>query len=165
MPESIWEQVEREFACEHTDTEIRYKLDKLSRRSYLKQCLNCGRATTSALPHSSIPDPSIIREFDELAEAAWYDLRQQRREELTAARRDGFFEDYSVYLNSPEWFRKRATVLKQDNYLCQGCRERTATTVHHLKGSYKYIPHEPLFMLVSLCTKCHDYITDTDREK
>lgn len=63
--------------------------------------------------------------------------------------------------NSPRWRRKRAAILRRDNYLCQNCkrygRRREAVVVHHIKHSDEY--PELAFEddnLVSLCEGCHN---------
>ncbi|QOR34433.1 HNH endonuclease [Clostridium sp. 'deep sea'] len=66
---------------------------------------------------------------------------------------------------SKKWKKKRAQVLRRDNYLCRECRRYgksvTATTVHHCvpieeDNSLKLNSHN----LISLCSKCHDKMHD-----
>ena len=77
-----------------------------------------------------------------------------------------WFEEYSKYLDTPEWAAKRQRVLERDNYICQaqmeGCRGR-ATTAHHL--DYLIWDDTPLFHLISVCGSCHDKITRASRSK
>ena len=171
---TVYQIIQEEFGCEHPQTEIRYRLDSLGRRQYIEQCLACGAAVTSALPYSNVPNKDRARPFDESFRNTFLSQQEERREELYAihfeerkAQRETentqWWNDYSNYLSSPQWRKKRYQVLKRDNFLCQSCRKQPATQVHHLSGAYKYIPNEPLFMLISVCDECHDFITATDR--
>jgi HNH endonuclease len=60
-----------------------------------------------------------------------------------------------TYLNSDDWKRKRALVLKRDNYRCVYCGAR-ATQVHHKQYARRNIGREPIEWLVSVCKSCHD---------
>lgn len=62
------------------------------------------------------------------------------------------------------WRRKRAAILKRDNYECQHCKRKAwrrkivkATHVHHIK-ELKYYPELALDddNLISLCFECHE---------
>jgi len=59
------------------------------------------------------------------------------------------------YLKSDNWQRKRALVLKRDNYRCVYCGAR-ATQVHHKRYARRNIGREPIEWLVSVCNFCHD---------
>lgn len=59
-----------------------------------------------------------------------------------------------IYLKSEAWNRKRAVVLKRDQWVCLYCKGQ-ATEVHHLKYARK-IGREPIDWLVSICRMCHD---------
>jgi hypothetical protein len=70
---------------------------------------------------------------------------------------------YDQYLISPEWHRKRALVMKRAGELCEGCGQRRATQVHHLRyprncwpGSAEWLAQEKLFDLRAICGTCHD---------
>ncbi len=60
-----------------------------------------------------------------------------------------------IYLNSDDWKRKRALVLKCDRYRCVYCGTR-ATQVHHKKYARRNIGREPIEWFVSVCMPCHD---------
>jgi 5-methylcytosine-specific restriction endonuclease McrA len=83
---------------------------------------------------------------------------QQRLEDVI-----DFWQEYKEYLNSDKWKTKRERVLDRDNYLCQACLSAKATQVHHL--TYSHVFNEPMFDLVSICKRCHDKITEMDRER
>ena len=61
--------------------------------------------------------------------------------------------DYSKYLKSQEWKKKREEVLERDGYKCQKCEATENLQVHHL--TYKNIFNEPLEDLQTLCADCH----------
>lgn len=73
---------------------------------------------------------------------------EKRREE-----RRNYYRN--VYLKSENWQRKRALVLKRDNYVCNYCKGR-ATEVHHLRYAKWQIGKEPIDWLVSVCRSCHE---------
>lgn len=61
--------------------------------------------------------------------------------------------NYAVYLQTPEWARKRSMVLKRDHYRCHFCGAK-AHQVHHLR--YARDPgNEPIEWLVAICEPCH----------
>ena len=63
------------------------------------------------------------------------------------------------------WERKRAAVLRRDEYLCQECKRygktTQATTVHHIYPLEDY-PELALVgdNLISLCNACHERMHD-----
>jgi len=75
----------------------------------------------------------------------------------------------SIYKDK-RWKKKRAWILKRDEYLCQECKRygkrSTATTVHHVKPIEDY-PELWLIdkNLYSVCAACHESYHDrmTDR--
>jgi 5-methylcytosine-specific restriction endonuclease McrA len=64
---------------------------------------------------------------------------------------------YKGYMSSSAWAAKRLLVLKRDDCICKSCGKAKATEVHHL--SYIHFGDEPLFDLVSVCSKCHRRLT------
>lgn len=67
-----------------------------------------------------------------------------------------------VYLKSIEWKKKRALVLKRDNYKCVLCENR-ATQVHHKKYARYNIGKEPIEWLISVCDVCHNKLSVTKK--
>ena len=65
------------------------------------------------------------------------------------------------FYNSAAWKRKRASILRRDNYLCKNCKRfgriKEATEVHHIKH-YEDYPDLALTNdnLISLCHSCHN---------
>jgi 5-methylcytosine-specific restriction endonuclease McrA len=64
-----------------------------------------------------------------------------------------WWNDYAEHLASEEWASIRKQALARDGHLCQHCRMRKATVVHHL--TYGHVGDEQLDELLSLCTECH----------
>lgn len=70
---------------------------------------------------------------------------------------------YRVYMESGGWREKRAKVLKRCRNECEGCGNRRAVEVHHLRypgwrivpGSAEWEKREKLYDLVGLCERCH----------
>lgn len=65
------------------------------------------------------------------------------------------------FYESQKWKRKRAAILRRDNYMCTNCkrygRQVQATVVHHIQH-YDEFPEFALAdsNLTSLCGKCHN---------
>ena len=73
-----------------------------------------------------------------------------------------WWQRYEAYLQTPTWAEKRRMVLRRAHGICEGCGVRKATEVHHRTpyppgwpGSKLWLRHEKLFLLVALCTECH----------
>ena len=93
--------------------------------------------------------------------AGWVIIDGQHRVE--AARRAGIEHVPAVIVRAgsiaeEEWREKRRKVLERADWLCEGCRCRRTTQVHHL--TYKHLGRELLFELVALCDVCHDVCHD-----
>lgn len=67
-------------------------------------------------------------------------------------------EQYADYLRSREWAERREKVMQRARGLCEGCRVRPATEVHHL--TYEHVTREFLFELVAICGDCHARLHD-----
>jgi hypothetical protein len=61
---------------------------------------------------------------------------------------------YNSYLQSDDWKVKRRKVYDRCRGLCEGCRDRPVTQVHHL--TYVHVGDELLYELVGLCDDCHE---------
>ena len=61
---------------------------------------------------------------------------------------------FAAHLTTVEWMERRRLVLIRARGLCEGCRHRKATTVHHL--TYEHVGAEFLFELVAVCRSCHN---------
>lgn len=128
---------------------------------YRRRCGDCGLGVGGQIRHADIAGETVTTEprerYDRTEDA--YRVRRQAEYDAIAnaaaarsqpARR---FE-YSDYLLSDSWRRKRALILKRANHTCEGCLSRPADEVHHL--TYAHIYNEFAFELVALCGTCHD---------
>ena len=142
------------YDCEHPVIELRRREYSNGTIHYQDQCVICG-AALKAYKHTSpeVTEAYYIRDFDDTLRDKWYAQIQQERAEQHEAKTDEWWTEYNAYLRSDEWRRRRTEVLRRDQHICQGCRNRKATHVHHL--SYQHIGSEFLFELISLCDVCH----------
>ena len=77
------------------------------------------------------------------------------------------FKSYNEYMASSLWRRRRKQILKRANYMCESCKIRKATQVHH--KTYKHLFNEYPNELIALCGTCHlqkhDLLTEEYIEK
>jgi len=152
------------YHCEHPTTELRQRTYSNGSTHYVDQCLRCG-AQLQSYKHDSnevaqaklrgvIPDydEELRDKFTELASANYREQVACYREEREDADLT-WWQWYNEYLKSPKWSVKRTAVLRRDQHICQGCRNRRAMHAHHL--TYRHVGNEFLFELTSLCAICH----------
>jgi hypothetical protein len=142
-----------------------------------EQCINCGCLKGSSLGGYSLQQKGLLPLADlsrrdiyqSVINEAWKGLSEKKSvgfKNLQERRKDEWFKEYSVYLQSPEWRNKRELVLRRDNRVCQCCLVNHATQVHH--KSYEFVDlsgSEPCFDLVSICKSCHDRIEEMKKAK
>jgi hypothetical protein len=140
--------------------------------AFYMQCLRCGRATSAAVAKGEaekmsrrmgLASAEQLAPWNEAIGAAYEARRKEwveaRRLEQMARREDADIERterYQAYLKTPDWRRIRDQVIERAGGLCEGCREATATEVHHL--TYRHVFAEFLFELVALCRDCHQRV-------
>jgi len=74
-----------------------------------------------------------------------------------------WIQSYRQYLESPVWLEKKRKVLERCRWICEGCGNRRASEVHHLRypewrvmpGSEGWKRVEKLYDLVGICEECH----------
>ncbi len=66
-------------------------------------------------------------------------------------------EKYEQYLQSPQWKRIRTDRMDMDGGSCQVCGSKENLAVHHI--TYARKEHEELDDLITLCSECHELIT------
>lgn len=159
--------------CEHTREELRQRTQTNGVVIAGLQCLDCGRWRSVKKPpdFASLPvfDESISENWERARSEEWqewYDRLQQKRLDAVAEKNQAWWDWYTRYLESDEWKQRRIKVLTRDGHICQAqleCDGATATQVHHL--TYAHVGNEPLFDLRSVCTACHETITEMDRKR
>lgn len=142
----------------HELCEIRHRIIKDGRTSYVWQCVRCG--------HTSSP----IKARDALAKAAGdpipeynYLLSEQRRAAKHLEYKEAYLrlkpeirQEYEEYLRSDSWREIRKRVIAKTNGLCEICKEMPVEEVHHI--TYKRIGSEVLEDLLGVCSICHKII-------
>lgn len=129
------------------------------------QCPDC--AHSRALKLAEYTDVDALPEFsetlgDEISQAQ-SDAWREKHDQEQARRKREWFEDYNVYLRSPEWRKRRAKVMKRAGGICESCLEAPAVQVHHT--TYVHVKNEPLWELRAICEDCHELITKLDRKE
>jgi hypothetical protein len=134
-------------------------LSPLQYRQLREQCCDCGKLLSQSLSHSlatsDTPDVdedrarAALDNEKEERERAW---REVQREQAEANKE--WWRQYNDYLRSSEWFCRHDLVLQRANGICEGCRRRPATQVHHL--TYNHVRNEFLWELVAICDVCHE---------
>jgi 5-methylcytosine-specific restriction endonuclease McrA len=153
-----WEAHHQQFKCDHDLTDLRRRIIRGGAVQYVNQCLNCGEsqnqpvAKAKALAESDGIEPAP---FDESLKARFKQLRDDSAKSIMDQfDRNAFLTEYSPYLNSDAWAKRRSLVMQRTQGLCEGCRETRASEVHHL--TYEHVGNEFLFELVALCMACHE---------
>lgn len=151
---TIHEQVDEEFACDHPQSRLTVFTASNGTTHYREQCVRCG-ATTNTIRKAELSPGRAAGAvpYDADLPTRWWRAKNGRREELRESRnaeRDAWYQEY---LRSPEWARRRALVLQRAGGKCEGCLSRRATEVHHT--TYDHVGQELLFELVALCSTCH----------
>lgn len=151
--------------CLHPEKALTRAKNSLGADIYRWQCLHCGRAVSNQIKHveawAMIDGGEPLREWDPSIEAEIHQRHQERAaakreawEAQQATRAGEWWDRYNAHLASEEWAWRRRFVLERAGHVCEGCRRRPASDVHHL--TYEHLGHELLFELVALCRQCHD---------
>lgn len=139
--------------CKSPDTQLRKKIASNNVRMYSFQCLRCGENASGWISHSRIPNLNIP-DWDETLSKNYYLQQAQQRLVLRETERADWLHEHDEYLKSPQWRALRKKVFARANNLCEGCRDRPPSQVHHL--SYANWKHEFLWELVAICDECHE---------
>ena len=157
------------MTCDHASTKVRLRTQADGQQVPWVQCLRCG-AGIRAVARKDAPSDVDHLLWDEELPLRWRQLESERwaleRAALLVARDTEaaeWFKKYEAYLHSPEWQALRRKTLERARGLCEGCRERPATEVHHL--TYDHVGEEMLWDLVATCEPCHAKCTRLDRER
>lgn len=162
----IAESPDQYLGCstKHADRRLVFYTNAGGQLCYATQCQNCGHKSPNishaeARARQQRGEPCVPfnealanAESDRLTRA-WEQARADREAQEELARQK-WFKEYTEYLKTPAWKKKRAIILDRDNYTCQGCLSRPATDVHH--RTYEHVTREFAFELISLCESCHE---------
>lgn len=150
--------------CQHNHKIVVYQIvgEINPHRVYKYQCSNCYHLSSSV----KYADLGEIEKINAMPEVRldWSYVNEQRRTikigiiDIWKNRKDSsWWNQYQVYLQSPQWAAKRRLVLNRAHNTCEGCGMQPATQVHHL--TYDHVFQEFLFELVAVCDGCHTKIT------
>lgn len=155
--------LERQLAsleCDHKSIKIRYRTASNGSVMYRRQCTRCGEMVGSWIPHEKILKKESIEPIDDGLSANYrkskFELTQLINKTIRDNEKFDFDEWYTNYLQSDEWANKRGLVFDRCNKICEGCRLKEATVVHH--KTYANVGREFLFELVGVCERCHTEI-------
>jgi hypothetical protein len=126
-------------------------------KQFVQQCLRCGLAISNPVKREvalAENGGKPLTPFDEELLLSWEAASKEAADKIMNADDSAFWLAYEEYLAGPVWRKKREKILDRSGGICEGCREKTATQVHHL--SYEHVGNEFLFELVAVCDDCHD---------
>jgi hypothetical protein len=146
--------------CEHDRTEVRRRVNYAGRVSYWLQCLHCGSLSKGQVAKASLSDPDAVPDADDTIAQAYQAERDrkiaaidQKHVRIQKQERAEQRHWYDQYRKSPRWQTNRRAVMERAQGLCEGCRRRPATEVHHL--TYDNVGNEFLWELRAVCSHCH----------
>jgi hypothetical protein len=157
----------RRDECSHFESEIRDRIVSGGGIQAVRQCLHCGAPVGNPVKRSELTakpaswDVNALTKYQTKRETRRTDI-YQKHIRIQRNRTEGWWKEYNDYLRTDGWKRKRAKVLARAQNLCEGCREREATQVHHL--TYRHRFDEFLFELVAVCDPCHTRLHNEDAE-
>lgn len=149
--------------CSHSETKIVWTSVGSSgyairERQLRRQCQSCGcllkNAVAHALAKANTPDVDIehLKVFLESTQGRTQIIYD--RQTVQAKWKAEMKEKYADYLDSSEWRERHRLVMLRAGGICEGCRTRQASQVHHL--TYDNIGEEFLWQLVAVCRSCHE---------
>jgi len=157
--ENIQKQI-NSLECTHPKKEVRYKLASNNSKMWKEQCIRCGETFGEWIPHKDITNPDERREIDDnlrnIYSQTCFELRKALQDRVNEINKKDFHEWYKAYLQSEDWHEKRRLVYDRCNGICEGCRLKRSTQVHH--KTYQNVGNEFLFELLGVCKDCHERI-------
>lgn len=136
---------------------------------YGTQCLRCG--AWQAVKKSALTDEEMAKATsydDDIRQVYWEEScseRQKEFDQIKQRQQREWWSTYNAYLNSSAWKRRREAVFARAKSRCEAqlvCQGDHATEVHHV--TYQHVGNEPLWELRAVCHRCHEEITNMDRE-
>lgn len=165
-----WQIAEEEYACDHQASILVRFIDAGGRASVRYQCQQCGESQGN-VKKNEVNDIAALPAWDESLRTGWrqkktamveriYKWREHQQKSAEAEKSRLWWQNYTAYLRSPEWYALRQFVLKRDNFVCQGCGKRFEQhqlVCHHKSYvGYNRIGKTFAFEVVTLCRKCHN---------
>jgi len=157
----------KSWECGHEARDLRRHRASNGSLHVKEVCLRCGwrgQSIPRSAEHDSLPleDGAIERQYEANKKKAHHAILQNHLD-LQLKRTSEWHKKYEAYLASEAWQERRRLVFARAGGVCEGCRTRKATQVHHL--SYQHFGDEFLFELVAICNECHSRIhASTDGE-
>lgn len=151
--------------CRHTAWRLCERRQKKV-TSFRIQCMACGRISSAIAKdyiHAAGVSTAALPAWDETLLSIKLEEQVRAESDRRLREEERWWKAYDAYLESDEWRRKRALVLKRSAGVCEGCGVRPAVQVHHLH--YKRVFREMLFDLVAVCRQCHDAIHESDDDE
>ncbi len=149
-------EIEARFACPHIEREIRHRIIKDGRETYVCQCVRCGNTSTPIKASIAKRQGNPIPEYDYDLERKWRAAKSLAYDAARMAIKPQLKAEYEAYLCSTEWKQLREKVFGRCEGVCEICEEADAEEVHHL--TYERIGREGLSDLMGVCQPCHELI-------
>lgn len=147
-----------EIVCEHDFEPVAFTVSNgsIQIRMY---CKKCHYIKSNSESHAKFDVTKLSKAIMENYRTFWDDLCDKEfssiREftnRLNEKTHNFEQREYSEYLKSDWWRKRRIDALERDNYICQICGNK-ADDVHHM--TYINRGNEYLFEIVSFCVSCH----------
>jgi hypothetical protein len=154
---ALWKEHAENFRCDHPQRELRERTIRGGGKQFVQQCLRCGLAISNPVKREvalAENGGKPLAPFDEKLLLSWETASKEAADKIMNADDSAFWRAYEEYLAGPVWKKKREKILERAGGICEGCRAKPATQVHHL--SYEHVGDEFLFELVAVCDDCHD---------
>lgn len=150
------------FWCNHPATRLVYKTFSNGSIHYYQQCTLCHEQVTDWIGKKELGN-KILSALDENQDGngvIFPKTLEEMRAHKEHVKRVGSGK-YQEYLKSKAWAKISRECLQRDKYTCRaklkGCIKQ-ASQAHHL--TYDNVFHENLSDLISVCTPCHERITN-----
>lgn len=164
-------EIREEFDCLHERTRSTKRIVAGGAIQYVHQCLKCGKPTTQAVAkHKAIAanggrepppfDDELFDKWNAASSAAWEQYHKdvnayvKGEKDFLELQSKQWRKEYEAYQKTPQWAALKEKVLLRAQGMCEGCRDKRATVMHHL--TYAHVFNELLFELVALCEDCHN---------
>ncbi|MCC9000694.1 MAG: hypothetical protein LM522_14595 [Candidatus Contendobacter sp.] len=158
VKKEAYAEIEVKFSCAHEHREIRHRIIKDGRDSFVFQCVRCGH-TSSPIKVKDAQAQSAtkpIQKYDDLLSERWRNAKRMEYQKAFFRLKPELKREYEEYLHSDLWKEIRKNVIARTKGLCEICNEDLVEEVHHM--TYKRIGSESLEDLLGVCSACHKII-------